>query len=73
METEHSLILDLTIVLVATALGGFLSHRLHQPVILGYLVSGFAIGPFGFKLLSNVADIKSLAEIGVAFLCLPWV
>ena len=68
METEHSLILDLTIVLVATALGGFLSHRLHQPVILGYLVSGFAIGPFGFKLLSNVADIKSLAEIGVAFL-----
>ena len=68
METEHSLILDLTIVLVATALGGFLSHRLHQPVILGYLVSGFAIGPFGFKLLSNIADIKSLAEIGVAFL-----
>ncbi|MTJ53089.1 sodium:calcium exchanger [Anabaena sp. UHCC 0253] len=68
METEHSLILDLTIVLVATALGGFLSHRLHQPVILGYLVSGFAIGPFGLKLLSNVADIKSLAEIGVAFL-----
>jgi monovalent cation:H+ antiporter-2, CPA2 family len=68
METEHSLILDLTIVLVSTALGGFLSHRLHQPVILGYLVSGFAIGPFGFKLLSNIADIKSLAEIGVAFL-----
>ncbi|MTJ14901.1 sodium:calcium exchanger [Anabaena sp. UHCC 0187] len=68
MATEHSLILDLTIVLVATALGGFLSHRLHQPVILGYLVSGFAIGPFGFKLLGNVAEIKSLAEIGVAFL-----
>jgi monovalent cation:H+ antiporter-2, CPA2 family len=66
--TEHSLILDLTIVLVSTALGGFLAHRLHQPVILGYLVSGFAIGPFGFKLLSNVSDIKSLAEIGVAFL-----
>lgn len=68
METEHSLILDLTIVLVSTALGGFLSHRLHQPVILGYLVSGFAIGPFGFKLLSNVGEIKSLAEIGIAFL-----
>ncbi|MEA5549450.1 cation:proton antiporter [Anabaena cylindrica UHCC 0172] len=68
MVTEHSLILDLTIVLVGTALGGFLAHRLHQSVILGYLVSGFVIGPFGFKLLSNVAEIKSLAEIGVAFL-----
>ncbi|MBE9055807.1 cation:proton antiporter [Sphaerospermopsis sp. LEGE 08334] len=68
MPTEHSLILDITTVLVATALGGFFAHRLRQPVILGYLVSGFAIGPFGFKLLSNVDDIKSLAEIGVAFL-----
>ncbi|WP_071188119.1 cation:proton antiporter [Trichormus sp. NMC-1] len=68
MVTEHSLILDLTIVLVSTALGGFVANRLHQPVILGYLVSGFAIGPFGFKLLSNISDIKSLAEIGVAFL-----
>ncbi|MGM3308600.1 cation:proton antiporter [Anabaena sp. WFMT] len=68
MINEHSLILDLTIVLIGTALGGFLAHRLHQPVILGYLVSGFAIGPFGFKLLANVSDIKSLAEIGVAFL-----
>ncbi|MEB3147560.1 MAG: cation:proton antiporter [Sphaerospermopsis sp.] len=68
MPTEHSLILDITTVLVATALGGFFAHRLRQPVILGYLVSGFAIGPFGFKLLSNVNEIKSLAEIGVAFL-----
>lgn len=68
MPIEHSLILDITTVLVATAVGGFFAHRLRQPVILGYLVSGFAIGPFGFKLLSNVNDIKSLAEIGVAFL-----
>ncbi|QYX30344.1 cation:proton antiporter [Sphaerospermopsis torques-reginae] len=68
MPTEHSLILDITTVLVATALGGFFAHQLRQPVILGYLVSGFAIGPFGFKLLSNVNEIKSLAEIGVAFL-----
>ncbi|WP_413173642.1 cation:proton antiporter [Anabaena azotica] len=68
MAHEYSLILDLTIVLVATALGGFLANRLRQPVILGYLVSGFVVGPFGFKLLSHASDIKSLAEIGVAFL-----
>lgn len=68
MDHEYSLILDLTIVLVATALGGFLANRLRQPVILGYLVSGFVVGPFGFKLLSNASEIKSLAEIGVAFL-----
>jgi CPA2 family monovalent cation:H+ antiporter-2 len=68
MASEYSLILDLTIVLGATALGGFLANRLRQPVLLGYLASGIVVGPFGFKLLSNIADIKSLAEIGVAFL-----
>ncbi|MEC4852036.1 MAG: cation:proton antiporter, partial [Jaaginema sp. PMC 1079.18] len=50
------------------ALGGFLANRLRQPVLLGYLVSGLVIGPFGFKLLSELEDIKALAEVGVAFL-----
>ncbi|NET72887.1 MAG: sodium:calcium exchanger, partial [Sphaerospermopsis sp. SIO1G2] len=68
MEHEYSLVLDLTIVLVATALGGLLANKLKQPVILGYLASGFVVGPFGFKLLNSVTEIKSLAEIGVAFL-----
>jgi monovalent cation:H+ antiporter-2, CPA2 family len=68
MASEYTLILDLTIVLGATALGGFLANRLRQPVLLGYVASGIVVGPFGFKLLSNLDDIKSLAEIGVAFL-----
>ncbi|HLP90750.1 MAG TPA: cation:proton antiporter [Nostocaceae cyanobacterium] len=68
MKEEYSLILDLTTVVVATSLGGLLANKLRQPVLLGYLVSGFVVGPFGFKLLSNMADIKSLAEIGIAFL-----
>ncbi len=61
-------ILDLTLTLGASALGGFLANQLRQPVLLGYLVSGVIIGPFGLGLLTNVEDINSLAEIGVAFL-----
>ncbi|MEC4806840.1 MAG: cation:proton antiporter [Jaaginema sp. PMC 1080.18] len=61
-------IIDLTLVLGTSALGGFLANRLRQPVLLGYLVSGLVIGPFGFKLLSELEDIKALAEVGVAFL-----
>ncbi|MCX7595679.1 MAG: cation:proton antiporter, partial [Fischerella sp.] len=68
MATGQNLILDLTIVLGAAALGGYLANRLRQPVLLGYLASGLVVGPFGFKLLSEVTQIKSLAEIGVAFL-----
>ncbi len=68
MATEQNLILDLTIVLGASALGGYLANQLRQPVLLGYLASGLVVGPFGFKLLRDVPQIQSLAEIGVAFL-----
>jgi CPA2 family monovalent cation:H+ antiporter-2 len=64
----HSLILDFTKVLGASALGGYIANKLKQPVLLGYLVSGFVVGPFGFKLLNDAGLIKSLAEFGVAFL-----
>ncbi|BAZ09363.1 putative potassium efflux transporter [Calothrix sp. NIES-4071] len=68
MAAEHSLILDFTTVLATSAFGGYLVNRLRQPVLLGYLVSGMVVGPFGFKLLSDVTRIQSLATIGVAFL-----
>ncbi|MDJ0698061.1 cation:proton antiporter [Mastigocoleus sp. MO_188.B34] len=68
MAAEHSLILDFTIVLGSAALGGYIANRLRQPVLLGYLASGLIVGPFGFKLLNDVNLIKSLAEVGVAFL-----
>ena len=68
MAAEHSLILDFTIVLGSAALGGYVANRLKQPVLLGYLTSGLIVGPFGFKLLNDVNLIKSLAEVGVAFL-----
>ncbi|MBD0387619.1 MAG: cation:proton antiporter [Nostoc sp. C3-bin3] len=68
MAAEHGLILDFTTVLGASALGGYLANRLRQPVLLGYLVAGLALGPYGLKLLSDVPRIQSLASIGVAFL-----
>lgn len=68
MTIEHNFILDLTMILGASAFGGYACKRLGQPMLLGYLVSGFIVGPYGLKLLSDVTQIKALAEIGVAFL-----
>jgi CPA2 family monovalent cation:H+ antiporter-2 len=68
MASESHFILDITIVLGASALGGYVANRLRQPVLLGYLASGLLVGPFGFGLLNDVEQIQSLAEIGVAFL-----
>lgn len=68
MATESHFILDLVTALGTATVGGFIANRLRQPVLLGYLLSGLIIGPFGFKLLKDIGQIQSLAEIGVAFL-----
>ena len=60
--------MDFTKVLGASALGGYIANKLKQPVLLGYLVSGLIVDPFGLKLLNDADLIKSLAEFGVAFL-----
>lgn len=60
---------DLIIVVVAAFVGGLIAHRLKQPVILGYIVAGVAVGPHtGGVTVSGVADLERLAEIGVALL-----
>jgi glutathione-regulated potassium-efflux system protein KefB len=42
--------------------------RLGLGSVLGFLVAGIAIGPWGFKLISDVDAILHFAEIGVALL-----
>ncbi|MGB5966820.1 MAG: cation:proton antiporter [Spirulinaceae cyanobacterium] len=65
---NHIFVLDITTVLGSSAVGGFIAYHLRQPVLLGYLVCGLIIGPFGLGLITQIEEIKSLAEIGVAFL-----
>jgi CPA2 family monovalent cation:H+ antiporter-2 len=68
MAAETDFILDLTLALGASALGGYLAYRVRQPALLGYLITGLLIGPSGFGLLDDLNQIQALAEIGIAFL-----
>ena len=61
-------IVNVAIVLAAALVGGMVAHRLRQPVILGYLLVGVAVGPYGFGLVGDVQLIETLATIGVALL-----
>ncbi len=65
---ELSLILDMVSILGAAAVGGYLAHRLRQPVLLGYLLGGIVVGPAGLGWVSQEGDIQTLAEVGVALL-----
>jgi monovalent cation:H+ antiporter-2, CPA2 family len=65
-----NLITDLGLILGAAAIITILFKWLKQPLVLGYLIAGFLVGPH-FTLLPSVAETESIsvwAEIGVIFL-----
>jgi CPA2 family monovalent cation:H+ antiporter-2 len=64
------LIQDLAIILIAGAITTLIFRKIKQPLVLGYIIAGFLVGPH-FSLTPTVADnanVKTLAEIGVIFL-----
>lgn len=70
MQTFAPLIKDLAIMLGLASLVMVIFRRIGQPVVLGYIIVGFIIGPhtppYGF--VTDVAEIHTLSELGVIFL-----
>ncbi len=68
MSADVTLIVDMVTVLGAAAVGGYGANRLGQPVLLGYLLAGLAVGPAGLRLIESAEEIEALAELGVELL-----
>ena len=65
----HAFLLTLTIVLGVAAITTVLFQRLHQPVVLGYVLAGFIIGPnFPVPLVADRQIVQILSELGVILL-----
>jgi CPA2 family monovalent cation:H+ antiporter-2 len=63
----HTLEIVLTLLAVAVVTIT-LFRRFHLPAILGYLMVGILVGPFGIGLVESNEDTRFLAEFGVVFL-----
>jgi len=61
-------IVSIAILLAAALVGGMIAHRLRQPVILGYLAIGVAVGPHALGVVGDLALVESIATMGVALL-----
>ncbi|MFC2005635.1 cation:proton antiporter [Chloroflexota bacterium] len=61
-------VVTIAILLSAALVGGMVAHRLRQPVILGYLVIGVAVGPHALGLIGDLELVEAVATIGVALL-----
>jgi glutathione-regulated potassium-efflux system ancillary protein KefC len=65
---EHSLLLNACVYLAAAVIAVPLSKRLGMGAVLGYLVAGILIGPYGFKFIGQAEDALHFAEFGVVLL-----
>lgn len=59
---------DLLIILLVSVPVAFICLRLKLPVIVGLMLTGMGIGPFGLGLIKDLHSIELLAEVGVTLL-----
>ena len=70
MSHLPNLIADLGLILISAGIITLLFKKLKQPLVLGYIVAGFLVGPHTFLTSSVVdtANIQTWSDIGVIFL-----
>lgn len=59
---------DLVIILLVSVPVALLCLRLKLPLLVGLMLTGIAIGPYGFGLIKETEGIEVMAEIGVMLL-----
>lgn len=64
----HDLFTQLVVLAIVSSFFVYLASRLGQSVILGYILAGVLLGPAGFGMIRDPAQIKTLSEIGIILL-----
>ena len=70
MSSLPPIFLDLAIILVTAGVITVIFKWLKQPLVLGYIVAGFFIGPYfpWFPAIKDETNIDVWSEIGIVFL-----
>jgi monovalent cation:H+ antiporter-2, CPA2 family len=65
---DLSALRDLVIILALSIGIVLFSHRLRLPAIVGLLLTGVIVGPYGLRLVHDIEVVESLAEVGIILL-----
>jgi len=70
MAENLKLVSDLALILISAGAVTILFKLLKQPLVLGYIVAGFLVGPHLhiFPTVTDIADVEVWSEIGIIFL-----
>lgn len=70
VSAETELFRDFAVIMLAAGVVALLFYYLKQPVILGYLLAGFIVGPYSFgpSFVTDTVVMSFLGELGIVFL-----
>ncbi len=70
MSEELNLVRDLAVILISAGIFTIISKALKQPLILGYIIAGFLVGPHigFFPGITSQETVDQWSEIGIIFL-----
>jgi CPA2 family monovalent cation:H+ antiporter-2 len=62
--------MDLAVIMVVAAIMLAITHKLKQPMVIGYIIAGMIIGPYTppFSLVNSTETVSLMAEIGIILL-----
>ena len=59
---------DILIIILLSVVVLYVCHRMHLPIIVGFLLTGVIAGPHGLGLVREIEAVKTLAEAGIVLL-----
>lgn len=65
---QDAVFVSIGIMIIVATLGGYVARLLKQPLIPAYILMGVIMGPYGMGIIADIEIVKTLAEIGIAFL-----
>jgi len=65
---DLSVLQDLLLLLLLAIVNAYIFTRIKLSPIIGYLLTGCLVGPFGLHLISSIDEVDTMAEIGVILL-----
>jgi len=65
---EIPLLKDILIVFGLAIAVLFICHRLRVPTVVGFLLTGIFVGPYGLGLIKAIHEVEAFAEVGVILL-----
>ncbi|HEX7208117.1 MAG TPA: cation:proton antiporter [Nitrososphaeraceae archaeon] len=65
-----TIVQDFAVIMIVAAIMVLLTHKLKQPMVLGYILAGMVIGPYTppFPLLQDIDTLNFFAELGIIML-----